>query len=207
MNAKIRSSLDSETLDAISAKVKGLIDAEPELQKWYSVAESWTAHFDYCLEDKGYYEPTPYQIYVAATICKAIAKGDKKKFVMKLGAGQGKTLVYLLVCLMLSRCDETSVTYKKFLVMTSVSALFSQLKEIKRKHKIPSMIEFEYSENLSMLDTTQASLYILDEADWLTRTIAVKFNMKDQLQGFYQLLNKKFLLCSATFSNFESEIV
>jgi hypothetical protein len=26
-------------------------------------------------------------MYVAATICKAIAKGDKNKFVMKLGAG------------------------------------------------------------------------------------------------------------------------
>ena len=101
INAKIRSSLDSETLDAISAKVKGRLDADPVLQKWYSVAEGWKAHFDYCLEDKGYYEPTPYQMYVAATICKAIAKGDKNKFVMKLGAGQGKTLVYLLVCLML----------------------------------------------------------------------------------------------------------
>ena len=80
-------------------------------------------------------------MYVAATICKAIAKGDKNKFVMKFGAGSGKTLVYLLVCLMLSSSKETRETYKKFLVMTSVSALFSQLKEIKRKHKIPSMIE------------------------------------------------------------------
>jgi hypothetical protein len=26
-------------------------------------------------------------MYVAATICKAIAKGDKNKFVMKFGAG------------------------------------------------------------------------------------------------------------------------
>jgi len=87
MNAKIRSSLDSETLDAISANVKGRLDADPELLKWYEVAQSWNAHFDYCLEEKGYYKPTPYQMYVAATICKAIAKGDKNKFVMKLGAG------------------------------------------------------------------------------------------------------------------------
>jgi hypothetical protein len=79
---------------------------------------------------------------------------------------------------MLSSSDDTKERYNKFLVMTSVSALFSQLKEIKRKHKIPSMIEFEYSENLSMLDTTQASLYILDEADWLTRTITVNFNSR-----------------------------
>lgn len=207
INAKIRTSLDSETLDVISAKVKGFLDAEPELLKWYTVADSWKAHFDDCLADQGFYKPTPYQMYVAATICKAIAKGDQNKFVMKLGAGQGKTLVYLLVCLMLSKNDETGSTYKKFMVMTSVQALYNQLGEIKRKHKIPSNIEFMFSERLFTLDASQADLYILDEADWLTRTIAVKFNMKNQLQGFYQLLNKKFLLCSATFSNFESEIV
>ena len=146
-------------------------------------------------------------MYVAATICKAIAKGDKNKFVMKLGAGQGKTLVYLLVCLMLYSSDETSSKYKKFLVMTSIPALFDQLLQVKRYHKIPSMIEFAHSENLFTLDTAQADLYILDEADWLTRTMAVKFNSKHQLQGFYQLIDKKFLLCSATFSNLESEIV
>lgn len=68
-------------------KVKGFLDAEPELLKWYTVADSWKAHFDDCLADQGFYKPTPYQMYVAATICKAIAKGDKNKFVMKLGAG------------------------------------------------------------------------------------------------------------------------
>ena len=40
------------------------------------------------------------------------------------------------------------------------------------------MIDFAYSENLFTLDATQADLYILDEADWLTRTIAVSFNSK-----------------------------
>jgi hypothetical protein len=79
---------------------------------------------------------------------------------------------------MLSSSDDTKERYNKFLVMTSVSALFSQLKEIKRKHKIPSAIEFECSENLFTLDTAQASLYILVEADWLTRTITVNFNSR-----------------------------
>ena len=87
INAKIRTSLDSETLDVISAKVIGYLDADPELKKWYTVADSWKAHFDDCLADQGFYKPTTYQMYVAATICKAIAKGDKNKFVMKLGAG------------------------------------------------------------------------------------------------------------------------
>ena len=40
------------------------------------------------------------------------------------------------------------------------------------------MIEFAHSEHLFTLDTAQADLYILDEADWLTRTMAVKFNSK-----------------------------
>ena len=40
------------------------------------------------------------------------------------------------------------------------------------------MIEFAYSQDLFTLDTAQADLYILDEADWLTRTIAVNFNSK-----------------------------
>ena len=40
------------------------------------------------------------------------------------------------------------------------------------------MIDFTYSENLFTLDTAQADLYIFDEADWLTRTIAVNFNSK-----------------------------
>ena len=71
----------------ISAKVQGLLDADLELKKWYSVAETWKAHFDNCILDQGYFQPTPYQMYVAATICKAIAKGDKNKFVMKFGAG------------------------------------------------------------------------------------------------------------------------
>ena len=40
------------------------------------------------------------------------------------------------------------------------------------------MIEFASSENLFTLEAAQADLYILDEADWLTRTIAVSFNVK-----------------------------
>jgi len=40
------------------------------------------------------------------------------------------------------------------------------------------MIEFTYSQDLFTLDSTQVDLYILDEADWLTRTIAVSFSAK-----------------------------
>ena len=39
-------------------------------------------------------------MYVAADLCKHIQSGAQKT-VMTLGAGQGKTLVYLLVALML----------------------------------------------------------------------------------------------------------
>ena len=50
-------------------------------------------------------------------------------------------------------------------------------------------------------------MFILDEADELARTIAVQFDEQNELTGLYKLLNRKVLLCSATFSNFESEIV
>ena len=33
------------------------------------------------------------------------------------------------------------------------------------------------------------------------------FNQKHELSGLYMLREKKFLMCSATFNNFESEIV
>jgi len=42
---------------------------------------------------------------------------------MTLGAGQGKTLVYLLVALMLSKDERTKNTFKTFTVLTSSQLL------------------------------------------------------------------------------------
>ena len=48
---------------------------------------------------------------------------------------------------------------------------------------------------------------MIDEADLVTKTCAVQINAKSELEGLYQLRSKKFLMCSATFSLFEAEIV
>lgn len=85
--------------------------------------------------DKGHLVPRSYQMYVAADLCKHISNGGKHT-VMTLGAGQGKTLVYLLVALMLAKSDQTKETYKTFTVLTSSPLLEKQLKDTIRNHNI-----------------------------------------------------------------------
>lgn len=48
---------------------------------------------------------------------------------------------------------------------------------------------------------------MIDEADLVTKTCAFQINKSNELEGLYLLRNKKFLMCSATFSLFEEEIV
>jgi type I site-specific restriction endonuclease len=72
--------------------------------------------------DKGHLVPRSYQMYVAADLCNHISNGAKRT-VMTLGAGQGKTLVYLLVALMLSKDERTKNTFKTFTVLTSSQLL------------------------------------------------------------------------------------
>jgi len=60
-------------------------------------------------------------------ICQRIAKGDKERFVMMLGAGQGKTLVFLLVCMMLMKDDRTKANFKKCCLITITKTLYTQL--------------------------------------------------------------------------------
>ena len=92
--------------------------------------------------------------------------------------------------------------------MTTIMPLFNQLKDILRKHKfLINNVEVIHAEQLFMLDSPNVDLFILDEADELTRTLAVKFDQQNELTGLYKLLKRKVLLCSATFSDFESEIV
>ena len=92
--------------------------------------------------------------------------------------------------------------------MTTIMPLFNQVKDILRKHKfLLNNVEVIHAEQLFKLDSPKVDLFILDEADELARTIAVKFDQQNELTGLYKLLKRKVLLCSATFSDFESEIV
>ena len=92
--------------------------------------------------------------------------------------------------------------------MTTIMPLFNQVKDILRKHKfLQNNVEVIHADMLFKLDSPKVDLFILDEADELTRTIAVQFDKQNELTGLYKLLKRKVLLCSATFSDFESEIV
>ena len=92
--------------------------------------------------------------------------------------------------------------------MTTIMPLFNQVRDILRKHKfLQNNVEVIHADMLFKLDSPKVDLFILDEADELTRTIAVKFDQQNELTGLYKLLKRKVLLCSATFSDFESEIV
>ena len=92
--------------------------------------------------------------------------------------------------------------------MTTIMPLFNQVRDILRKHKfLLNNVEVIHADMLFKLDSPNVDLFILDEADELTRTLAVKFDQQNELTGLYKLLKRKVLLCSATFSDFESEIV
>ncbi len=92
--------------------------------------------------------------------------------------------------------------------MTTIMPLFNQVRDILRKHKfLQNNVEVIHADMLFKLDSPNVDLFILDEADELTRTLAVKFDQQNELTGLYKLLKRKVLLCSATFSDFESEIV
>ena len=75
-------------------------------------------------------------MYIAAKICQRIAKGDKERFVMMLGAGQGKTLAFLLVCMMLMKDDRTKEKFKKCCLITITKPLYTQLCDIILRHEI-----------------------------------------------------------------------
>lgn len=61
--------------------------------------------------------------------------------------------------------------------MTTIMPLFNQLKDILRKHKfLQNNVEVIHAGMLFKLDSPKVDLFILDEADELARTIAVKFD-------------------------------
>ena len=125
--AKIRTGLDEKEMHMIQDKVNGLLKEDEELKLWYETSSSFLDYFKQKEKRKGFYSPKPYQMYIAAKICQRIAKGDKEKFVMMLGAGQGKTLVFLLVCMMLMKDDRTKDKFKKCCLITITKPLYTQL--------------------------------------------------------------------------------
>ena len=125
--AKRRTGLDENEMQMIEEKVNGLLTEDEDLKLWYETSSSFLDYFKQKESKKGFYSPKPYQMYIAATICQRIAKGDKERFVMMLGAGQGKTLVFLLVCMMLMKDDRTKDKFKKCCLITITKPLYTQL--------------------------------------------------------------------------------
>lgn len=66
---KSRTSLDFKTQDVISAKVITLLDADADLMGWYKIAEAQKENFEKSADNGGFYNPKPYQMYIAAKIC------------------------------------------------------------------------------------------------------------------------------------------
>ena len=66
---KSRTSLDLQTQDSISVKVKTLLEADLDLMGWYQIAEAQKKHFEKSADKSGFYSPKPYQMYIAAKIC------------------------------------------------------------------------------------------------------------------------------------------
>jgi len=82
---------------------------------------------------------------------------------MTLGAGQGKTLVYLLVALMLSTDARTKDTFNSFTILTSSDLLAKQLQEIILKHDIECDMQVLSQPDFG--DFKKPALYIIDESD------------------------------------------
>ena len=86
---------------------------------------------------------------------------------MQLGAGQGKTLVYLLTCLMLAKSEDTKDDYQKFGLVTTPGPLSTQLTEIVRKHGLKDLFhvfDFRTMHNLNS-SAKECDFVIVDEAD------------------------------------------
>ena len=101
-------------------------------------------------------------MYVAADLCKHIHSGAQKT-VMTLGAGQGKTLVYLLVALILSRDARTKNNFNTFTILTSSELLAKQLNEIIRKHDIK--LDLQVLSQPDFVDFRKPALYIINDSD------------------------------------------
>ena len=82
---------------------------------------------------------------------------------MTLGAGQGKTLVYLLVALMLSKDERTKDAFNSFTILTSSDLLAKQLQEIILKHDIDCDMQVLSQPDFG--DFKKPALYIIDESD------------------------------------------
>ena len=126
---------------------------------------------------------------------------------MTLGAGQGKTIVYLLAAMILNRYDQA--TFKKFLLLTTSKALKSQLENILINHYT---IDIDYKTHaggdFDMLG--KFGLVIVDEADLFIRKFGASFRLEKQLavlQGIVNLRNGPILFCSATFSKLEDTVL
>ena len=126
---------------------------------------------------------------------------------MTLGAGQGKTIVYLLAAMILNKYD--SATYKRFLFLTTSKALKTQLEKILINHyTIDIVYKTHAGGDFDLLG--KFDLIIVDEADLFIRKFGASFRLEKQLavlQGIVNLRNGNILFCSATFSKLEETVL
>ena len=124
----------------------------------------------------------PYQKYLAACLCGHITaqiggQQDKPvRVVWALAAGQGKTLIYLLVAMMLKDCSSTKDRFKRIAVILPQKELTRQLDRVMLDNNITvidSVIDERGFKGFGPHD-----LYIVDEADASIRQYAVAIDLK-----------------------------
>ena len=126
---------------------------------------------------------------------------------MTLGAGQGKTIVFLLVAMMLNKLAPQ--LYPKFLILTTSKALKKQLDYILSNHSTINIDIKTYAEG-DFAEFGAYSLVIVDEGDLFIRKFGVDFRKEDQLtilQGLIEIRFCPILFCSVTFNRLEDRVM
>ena len=126
---------------------------------------------------------------------------------MTLGAGQGKTIVFLLVAMILNK--HLPAQYHKFLILTTSKALKKQLDYILTNHSTINTDIKTYAEG-DFAQFGAVSFVIVDEGDLFIRKFGVDFRKGDQLtilQGLIDIRFCQILFCSTTFNRLEDRVM
>ena len=87
--------------------------------------------------------------------------------VMKLAAGQGKTVVFFMFMMMLNKLD--AITYKNFLILTSSRVLQKQLDELILIHELKDVFNVKIYVGGDFDKLPGIDFTIIDEADLVVR--------------------------------------
>jgi len=127
---KGQTSLTKTELDEVEKWVNARIDeGDAGLKDCYEKVEKAAKKLAESRSRDAYFKPKPYQKFIAAKLVQAITS-NAQSHAMTLGAGQGKTLIILLIMETLRRDYDM----KKFLILTCDDVLRDQFNQILEAH-------------------------------------------------------------------------